>query len=325
MNRDKPSVISERRTSRLPSTRRGELAYHFPSLSDAHEIFPKCHMFMEDVRNGLMPYARISRPNGFSVSVGEDPALVELLQSLTRHDRAYCHEELLCDAVNEIGLHLSWHGRAIYQITPDETDPRIIRLRSCTPRRLYKIPGFFLHHVPLADREEFSSRFLVVARANVWDLGMPSQLGGTTGYLRLLKELKRNKGTFPSFFLEDLNTQGTTPPQFESSEYIRRRKARETRITNMWGWNRRDSSLDHETEFFHYYRTITFRWAQAILRDHIIAELNVLLKRLQLTSQIAIGGIPTPTAILEIRRQMTEGHLSFEEAFKRTSVFALDE
>lgn len=120
-------------------------------------------------------------------------------------------------------------------------------MRSCTLERLYRLPGFYLQHVPFADREQFTERFLVAPSATVWDLCMPSQLGGTRRYLQIINGLKRNKGTFPSFFLEDLEAHRKVP-RFDSSEYICRRAGRDARLTCLWGWNRRDSSLTLETE-----------------------------------------------------------------------------
>ncbi len=119
-------------------------------------------------------------------------------------------------------------------------------MRSCTLERLYRLPGFYLQHVPFADREQFTERFLVAPSATVWDLCMPSQLGGTRRYLQIINGLKRNKGTFPSFFLEDLEAHRKVP-RFDSSEYICRRAGRDARLTCLWGWNRRDSSLTLET------------------------------------------------------------------------------
>jgi len=316
--------MTKRRNSRVRSDRPGQLAHYFPSLSTIREALPQWHMFTEDVTSGLMPHPRIRGSTNFLVSFGDVPVAAELLQSFTRNDNAYSQEQLVCDAVNEIGLNLSWQGRAIYQIAQDETDRKVIRLRYCTPQRLYRLPGVYLHHVPTPDREEFHAMFIVASRATVWDLGMPAQLGGTKGYFRILKGLKRYKGTFPSFVQDDLRS-GRLTAHFQSSEYIRYREAEKSRITSLWGWPRRNSSLDHETEFFNFYRTITFRWAQAILRDHIITELNVLLKRLQINAQIAIQGLPTPDSILEVRQQMMDGNISFGEALRKTSIFAFDE
>jgi hypothetical protein len=316
--------MTRRRIPRSRSNQPGQLAHHFPSLSGSYEILPQSHMFMEDVRTGLIPYARMSSHGQFSASIGDDPAVAELLYSITNCDHAYSHEQLVCDSINKIVEKLSWFGRAIYQTEQDETDPRIIRLRSCTSQRLYKLPGFYIHHVPPPDQELFGSRFIVAPATTVWDLGMPEQLGGTKEYLRVLRGLKRYKGTFPQLFQEDLRS-GHLTSHFHSSDYIRWREAHKAHLTSLWGWPRRNTALDHETEFFHFYRTITFRWAQAILRDHIITKINMLLQRLQIDSQITIQGLLSPASILEVRQQMTAGTISFGDAFEKTSIFSLDE
>jgi hypothetical protein len=311
----------KRRGSRRPSYRGGQLAPHFPSLARLHETSPQLHMFTEDVRTGLMPYTRVEGSEKFSVSIGEDPAAIELMQSLAGRD-PYSKEELVCAAVNDVGQRLSWHGRATYQIIADDSKSEIIRLRSCTPERLYRVPGFYIHHVPVADRKEFPSRFILVPKAQVWEVRIPDQLGGVNEYLRILTGLKRYKTSFPQFFVEDLRVEKTTL-NFQSSEYIRYKKAVEARLTALWGWPSRDTSLDHETEYFHFYRTLTFRWAQAILRDHIIKELNDLFKRLNLNSEITLHGMPSPEFILDVRQQMTEGSISFVDAYEATSLFKL--
>jgi len=108
---------------------------------------------------------------------------------------------------------------------------------------------------------------------------------------------------------------------YSSSEYIRYKKAMEARITSLWGWPSRDTSLSHRTEYYLLYRTLTFRCAQAILRTHIVDQLNLLLERLKFNSQITMCGIPTPEFILEMRQKMTKGSVSFMEALEATSLY----
>lgn len=297
----------------------GQLAHHFASLARV-DVSPEFHMFTEDLSNGLMPYPRRLEPGSFSVSVGNDPRGIELLQSLSRHDRFFSNEELLCNAVNELGRYLVWEGRAIYQIIPDDIDSRILRLSRCTPVRVFRLAGYYIQHVPGADRAEFSSAFLFARKSKVWEIGIPDILGGIRAYRNVLKGLKRYKGAFPEFLTEDLHAQRATP-NFEAGEYIRCKKAVKARLTRVWGWPGRDTSLDHETEFFHFYRTVTFRWSQAILRNHIVNALNELFRRLQFNSEITMTGIPTPESILEIRNKMEQGEITFGEAYKATSLF----
>lgn len=303
----------------MSENRSGHLAYHFPSLSRSHKGI-ETHMFTDDVRNGVMPYRNSESSDGYSVSFEENPGVTNVLTALSHYGGSfYSKEDLLRHAVDEIALRLAWYGRAVYQICYIE-DSKEIDLKPCTLDRLYILLGFYIHHVPIGDREAFKSTFIVVSKRNVWELEMPAALGGAVQYRKILRGLKRYKGTLPLFMEEDLEAQRPNP-HFNLSDYILRKEVNEARLTASWGWNRRDSSLKHETEFFHFYRTITFHWAQAVLRDHIINELNDLLKRLQIPSMITIQGVPTPDTILETRKKMLDGEVSFEQAYKMTSAF----
>jgi hypothetical protein len=44
---------------------------------------------------------------------------------------------------------------------------------------------------------------------------------------------------------------------------------------------------------FCFCKMVTFRWAQAVLREHIVMELNCLLCRLGIDCKIIVTGLPT--------------------------------
>ena len=74
-------------------------------------------------------------------------------------------------------------------------------------------------------------------------------------------------------------------------------------------------TLDHQTEFFCFYRTLTFYHALALLRQHIVASLNRLFARqLALNARIVLTGFRQPADILDIRGRMERGEISFGEA-----------
>ena len=68
------------------------------------------------------------------------------------------------------------------------------------------------------------------------------------------------------------------------------------------------------------YRSVTLKWAQACMREHIIKELNQLFLRLQIDAEIVVKGLPTAWEILRIRKQMCEGKISFIKAFEKCLV-----
>jgi len=57
-------------------------------------------------------------------------------------------------------------------------------------------------------------------------------------------------------------------------------------------------------------------WAQAILREYIVQELNTLLERLDIKSKIVVTGIPSPKDILSFRDALVKGEKDFGDVLK---------
>ena len=87
------------------------------------------------------------------------------------------------------------------------------------------------------------------------------------------------------------------------------------RVSRNWGWAGRDWSLDHVTEYYQFHRHLTFKWAQSVLRQHVIKELNSLFLRLGISARIVIGGLSSSSDILRVD-EMKEGSLDFSAATK---------
>ena len=122
----------------------------------------------------------------------------------------------------------------------------------------------------------------------------------------------------PEFWNRDLS-EGKFTPEFPFSDYNRMRTAYIARITDRWGWNRRDSSGTYDTEFFFFYRGLRFRQSQALLRDHIATEINKLLTRLGISARIQLEGYRSPSEIGELIERALSGSLHYAEAWRLSS------
>jgi hypothetical protein len=138
-------------------------------------------------------------------------------------------------------------------------------------------------------------------------------------YRRALQTLHQGSRTAPRFWQEDL-ARGTITRAFNFSEYRRETEICEARATRRWGWTRRDFIGNNWTEFALFYRLITFRWAQAILREHIVSELNSLFARLSIRSHLQLVGLPSANDVLQLRNAMIEGHVSYAKASEASSI-----
>ena len=286
----------------------------FPSLRQ--NIAPTASMFIDDISAGIMPW-RFGKADTYNVEIiGDDEnkqQVIALLQSLARYDRRDLNE-LTSNAFEEVARNLAWFGRAPYEITHAEDDQSVYLVSWFTPRRLFNLGRVYVQLVPKKDRDYFRKSIVFLRQRDVWMISMPRELGGYRGYRALLTRLSRFGSIGPSFQRNDLEQGKPYPINFDVSEYRRQFEIFVARKTRRWGWNRRDFSMRNWTEFATFYRTITFKWAQAVLREHILAEFNFLLLRLNINAEVRITGIPNSAHVLDLRNQMVKGLVGYAAA-----------
>jgi hypothetical protein len=280
-------------------------------------------MFAQDIYTAIMPIGGTSeRCKDFSVhfegAETEIQRAITLTSTLSEHER---HDvtRLVCDAVQQVAMHLAWQGNAVYEIIKDELEGDKFILHGFTTQRLYRIPGYYVQWLPQEELQYFKKRFVIVPAKDIWDISMPPVLGGHAGYRRVLSRLKRYDQMGPKFWRDDME-KGVQDKNYEFQRYVIKHEVYITRVTGLWGWNRRDYTQDNCTEFYTFYKLISFKWAQAVLRNHIISEINLLLLRLGISAQIVVTGLPSSEDILSIRQKLIEGKIDFEQVYDSVSI-----
>ena len=299
------------------------VATHFPSLREEGVRSSNVRMFTEDIQLAVMPIGGTPhKATNFAVEIRGGCEHVEraivILKSLARYEM-YSQTKLLSAAVEGISRQLVWHGRAVHEIVWDEEKKGAFRLHSFTSRRLFHAFGRYIQIIPKADRDRWGKAYVIVPEKDIWDVAMPKVLGGYRGYRAILWWLARFRHLGPSFFQDELSRQ-TWPAHYDLQRYVRETKFFEAKITARWGWNQRDFSQSNWTEFYMFYRILQFKWAQAVVREHIVNEVNRLLKRLRVEAEIVVKGLPTASEIIAIRQRMSKGDTSFKEASDACSV-----
>jgi hypothetical protein len=280
-------------------------------------------MFVEDVASGIVPFNVRSGATNFRAeirgsSTTTDRALL-LLSSLGERGNENVNE-VVAGSIGEIARNLSWFGRISYEIVHPREDRSIIFLSQFTPQRLFNLGRYWLQVVPKEDRQTLNRSLNWLPSARVWVISMPKLLGGYWGYRAILRSLHRFDSLGPRFWRNDLERGMAPAPNFDFQEYRRQIELFEARITKRWGWNRRDFSGRNWTEFMLFYRILTFRWAQAVLREHIISELNGLFARLRIKAAVSVSGMPLPHEVPYLRNDMMVGNLSFIRAYEASSI-----
>jgi hypothetical protein len=300
----------------LPSE--GKAATHFASLQKEPRFAES--MFIEDIHLGIMPI-RSSEMRGYSAKFAGSPEDSERALALIRSFQQYDwhrQNEIVASAIHEISRDMAWYGRAAFEIILSDAAPRI-RLQSFTPLRLFRLGPMYLQLIPRGDRDFWKRSTSRLFASDVWLISIPKELGGPFNYRRILRTLRRGHRAAPAFWRRDLE-RGTPTRGFDFLEYRRETEICEARATKSWGWNRRDFSGKNWTEFTLFYRLMTFRWAQATLREHIISELNLLFARLSINAQLQVVGLPSSMDILKLRNEMTEGRISYSKASEISSI-----
>ena len=295
----------------------------FPSLRENNDLKSNIYMFASDIELGIMPIGGVSNvAPKFAVDIQGSSQAVEhstaTIESLAGHQR-YSAKELLSDAIRSIAQSLAWNGRTVHEIVRDQEKDGIYLLQEFTSQRLFHIFGKYVQLIPKTDRRSLKKAYVILPEKDVWDITMPGVLGGYRSYRAVLRNLARFQGPSPLFMIQELSGQGW-PADFDFQRYIREIELFEAKITSLWGWNRRDYSDRNWTEFYSFYRILQFRWAQACLREHIVDELNRLLRRLDIEAKIVLKGLPTVSNILAVQQQMLEGTISFKDASDACSV-----
>jgi len=310
------------RRSSLGNFRGMRAAPHFPSLQSRPEISPELHMFIEDVGLGVMPWpSGCDEEKRYEIQItGEEEYVAKaerILMSLARSDRANI-EDLVSDAIGNVVHHVSWFGRALYEILLPANNKKQCMLKYFTDKRLLRMPLYYIQFIPRSDQELYGRRINFIPSEKVWEIRIPDRLGGYRKYRSLQKGLNQIQGFAPNFFRRHLEEKGHMP-DISLETYWRETEVHKLRITNRWGWNGRETTQKYWTEFMYLYRTLTFEWARTVLREHVVVEINKLLHRLAIDATLEVSGLPTADDILDIREKMSAGELGFDEAYKAAS------
>ena len=299
---------------------RPSVATHFLSLSRSQDMDPDVHMFTEDIHLAVMPFdGRVGNQENFSVEFqGTQPdckRAQEIVGELGEFDK-HNATEMVCDAVENIARNLAREGQAVHEII---TNKEQIHIRRFTSKNFFRLLFWYLQIIPPGDWDLWKRKFTLLNKEKIWRVEMPSELGGLRGFKKVLKRLRRYNHLGPSFYKQNLG-RGLTITNNDSIKYIRNSEIYFNRVTRIWGWNRRDFSQKKCTEFYTFYKVLNSRHAQAILRVHIIKEINQLLERLSVKCKIVVNGLPTPKEILQIRNDMQKGDIPFTEAYDKVAI-----
>ncbi|MPZ92596.1 MAG: hypothetical protein GEU68_13340 [Actinobacteria bacterium] len=245
-------------------------------------------MFIEDLRLFLIPY---ELPNGdernqprVEVETDEDRAALAVL--LNVHD----HRDLddgVTDFMRNLIWSLGYEGRAVHEISLSQSDDseerRFHRLFLLPSGPLLRVGGRYLQWVPSHARES-RGMWMSIDGDRIWDLRIPRSLGRPVRQKRTIRRLARLSLPAPEFAVRDL--QKASRAGYDFQVYWRESEIATARATRTWGWSGRWAWRDFSTEYFQFYREVKFRRSLAVLRNHLVSEMNDLFLRLGIRARM---------------------------------------
>jgi hypothetical protein len=297
----------------LPKTIRffqGESEYKIPPYFTS--------MFTADIYNGIMPYRFCSDESELKINITGTKKDIELAYKLCESlcDNVYrgSIEDLISKAIENIVRQIVWEDKAYYEIIigDDITCPY---LHSFTSKRLFKFLNYYIQLVPKKDIQLHSKRFVAIKAKYVWSITFPKSLGRSKAFKKIVKKLLKINSNSPNFAKNNI-VETFEMPGYNFKAYHRLTNVIVNKIVKKWGWNRRDSSNEYSTDIYRVYKYISFKYTQALIREHIVYELNKLLKKLVINSSITITGIKTSQDIIDIRRKVFSKEISLNDVFE---------
>jgi hypothetical protein len=260
---------------------------------------------------------------GFAVRIEADAAAEEAIVCFLGRDRGQRWlTEAVCDFIEEAAKVMVEHGEVDYELVMDTDTDSAETLNTASPRtarrHLELIPPRSLNVLgPLAFQfvreKAMSSRLIRVPRRKLFRMKLPRSLGSVRSHRRMLRRLDELEQTSRRF---EASMTTSAPKGYDHRAAQRAGHSQVIRVTRRWGVLYFLEPKDM-TGYFSVAGAVCHRRAQAILRDHIVDQLNALL-RAEGLAQLLLEGLPSAREIELTLADLAAGDIDLKQASETT-------
>lgn len=294
---------------------RGRLP-HAESRRD--EMEGMSYIFTRDLQLGIMPSGYGNEAPDYKVELRRGShELEELLISFLDVGRSSADDlsEAVAEFVDTCTTYMSYWGEVVFEILYDDNEGKPEELDPLPPNTVKKIFGKYIQTIPKEDITSDGKRFLMLPSKHIWRLTLPGELGSVRQHRRMIRRLNELSDSTPRFTLEGLDFGGSVGYEFDY-HHLNRDIAIE-RCTYRFGTIPSFGQLKHTMEYYYIANQLQSALAKALLREHIVKELNTLLIRLGMDNELIVRGIPTTEDIRAVAEELRQGKVSFADAISR--------
>jgi hypothetical protein len=152
----------------------------------------------------------------------------------------------------------------------------------------------------------------------MWHLTLPKRLGSPRKHRKLIRKLNKLAEPMPKFALQDGDLGNKA--KYDFMLHHKRKELAIEYVTKTWGSIPSLQQIKGTTEYYYIVHSLQFSYCQALIREHIIAELNDVLRRLGGKNPVKVEGLPIAKDIQDAINKMQKGEIGFKEAIDATKI-----
>ena len=292
---------------------------HLPhAKSRKNDMQSMSFMFTRDLKQGIMPSRYGRETPDYKVELkNKDKALDKRLTTLLDVSRSPVNNlsEGVSEFIETCTMYMSYWGEVVFEILRDEKSGEAEKFDSLPPKTVKKILWQYIQFIPKQDIADDGKRFIRVPSEHIWRITMPSELGGVRKHRKMIRRLNELSNTTPQFTFEGLDFG--SKDGFEFDYHHMSRDIAIEQCTHRFGTIPSFGQLKHTMEYYFIANRLQSALAKALLREHIVKELNALMARLDIDNELVVSGIPTAKDIRVIAEELQQGKVSFADALDR--------
>ncbi len=295
-------------------------AYFPNSERSNNEAVLYAFMFIRDVHTGIMPF-RSGGKYPFTVTLSrKNQNLEKQLKSFLNVGQygGWSLEEAVWDAVETLSQYLATFGEVYLEVVSKDDKPK----KGITDKELEFLPlgkvvklfNSYVQIVPTKNWKRGEKKFYVIPSDRIWHLKLPRKLGTPRAHRKMLKRLNLLSEPMPEFALKDGELGSSAKYDFSVHHHLKDLAIERT--TSGWGSIRSLNQIKGTTEYYYIVNRLQSAYSQALLREHIVKEINALLLQLGIKNTIEVEGLALAKDIKATIPKLEKGEIGFDKALE---------
>lgn len=278
-------------------------------------------IFTRDVHTGIMPF-RNGRTYPFTIKLARknkrlEDQLKEFLDVGIHGSRDQL-DETVWNIVDILSHHLASFGDAYLEIVydSDKSGLKGKKLEFLPHGKIVKLFSRYIQLAPVRDWKRNEKKFYVIPSSRIWHVKLPRKLGTPRQHRKMLKQLSLLSEPMPEFVLKasDMNNSA----KYDFTAYRKARAIAIESATPRWGSISSLGRIEGTTEYYQIVNGLQTAYSKALLREHIINEVNSLLARLGIRNSLKVTGLKTSVEINSAIQKLERGEIGFTDAINAT-------